>query len=150
MDRGSIGAGGRRGDAAGQSGALPTVDQDQPADVFARRALFPRSRRDRLCRAQGVRSRRRQREGRRGGDLHQRIRGEGGGPTVTAARRTQTPFNPAHSASLRAFTPVFDGLWTRMNALMLGIRSQKLGPRFRRDERNESFFRYYLANCMTY
>src|SRR5262249_45572148 len=27
---------------------------------------------------------------------------------------------PAHSASLRAFTPVFDGLWTRVNALMLG------------------------------
>src|SRR5262249_7509197 len=24
----------------------------------------------------------------------------------------------AHSASLRAFTPVFDGLWTRVNALM--------------------------------
>src|SRR5215510_14408174 len=23
-----------------------------------------------------------------------------------------------HSASLRAFTPVFDGLWTRVNALM--------------------------------
>ena len=56
------------------------------------------------------------------------------------------PFIPAHSASLRAFTPVFDGLWTRMNALMLGIQSQKLGPRFRGDERNESFFRYYLAN----
>src|SRR5262245_26297076 len=31
----------------------------------------------------------------------------------------QTPFIPAHSASLRAFTPVFDGLWTRVNALLL-------------------------------
>src|SRR6516164_1218625 len=98
MDRGSIGAGGRRRDAAGlrarQSGALPTVDQDQPADVFARRSLFPRRRRDRVCRAQGVRSRRGQREGRRGGDLYQRICGEGGGPTVTAACRTA---NSVHS-----------------------------------------------------
>src|SRR6516164_10243282 len=34
------------------------------------------------------------------------------------------PLIPAHSASLRAFTPVFDGLWTRVNALMLGIQSQ--------------------------
>jgi hypothetical protein len=34
------------------------------------------------------------------------------------------PFIPAHSASLRAFTPVFDGRWTRVNALMLGIQSQ--------------------------
>src|SRR5260370_31448516 len=25
-----------------------------------------------------------------------------------------------HSASLRAFTPVFDGIWTRVNALMAG------------------------------
>jgi hypothetical protein len=45
---------------------------------------------------------------------------------------------PAHSASLRAFTPVFDGLWTRVNALMLAIQSphaEGLGPRFRGDER---------------
>src|SRR5262249_61083660 len=28
------------------------------------------------------------------------------------------PLIPAHSASLRAFTPVFDGLWTRVNALI--------------------------------
>ena len=34
---------------------------------------------------------------------------------------------PTHSASLRAFTPVFDGLWTRVNALMLGIQ-EELGP----------------------
>jgi hypothetical protein len=48
------------------------------------------------------------------------------------------PFIPAHSASIRAFTPVFDRLWTRVNALMLGIQSQAfelLGPRFRGDER---------------
>src|SRR5262249_10144870 len=77
MDRGPIGRGGRRRDAVGlrarQRGALPTVGQDQPADLFPRRPLFPRSRRDRLRRAQGVRSRRRQRQDRRGGDLHQRI-----------------------------------------------------------------------------
>src|SRR5262249_38896405 len=36
------------------------------------------------------------------------------------------PLIPAHSASLRAFTPVFDGLWTRVNALMLGIQSPVL------------------------
>ena len=35
---------------------------------------------------------------------------------------TVTPLIPAHSASLRAFTPVFDGLWTRVNALMAGIQ----------------------------
>ena len=44
------------------------------------------------------------------------------------------PLIPAHSASLRAFTPVFDGLWTRVDALMAGIQ-EKLGPRFRGDER---------------
>jgi hypothetical protein len=48
---------------------------------------------------------------------------------------TPLPFIPAHSASLRAFTPVFDGLWTRVNALLLGIQGQRLGPRFRGDER---------------
>ena len=49
---------------------------------------------------------------------------------------TPLPFIPAHSASLRAaFTPVFDGLWTRVNALALGIQGQRLGPRFRGDER---------------
>jgi hypothetical protein len=30
------------------------------------------------------------------------------------------PNPPPHSASTRAFTPVFDGLWTRVNALMQG------------------------------
>src|SRR5262249_6732906 len=33
-----------------------------------------------------------------------------------AARRDRPGFR--HSASSRAFTPVFDGLWTRVNALM--------------------------------
>src|SRR5499427_613793 len=42
---------------------------------------------------------------------------------------TPLPFIPAHSASLRAFTPVFDGLWTRVNALLLGIQGQGLGLR---------------------
>src|SRR5262245_37906499 len=42
------------------------------------------------------------------------------------AVRASLPFIPAHSASLRAFTPVFDGLWTRVNALMLGIQSRML------------------------
>jgi hypothetical protein len=32
------------------------------------------------------------------------------------------PLFPAHSASLRAFTPVFDGLWTRVHALLLSIQ----------------------------
>jgi len=44
---------------------------------------------------------------------------------------------PAHSASLRAFTPVFDGLWTRVNALMLGTHIPEtviMGPRLRGDD----------------
>src|ERR1700758_3475727 len=44
---------------------------------------------------------------------------------------------PAHSASLRAFTPVFDGLWTRVNALILKIHIPEtvvMGPRFRGDD----------------
>src|SRR5262245_60195959 len=32
--------------------------------------------------------------------------------------------SPRYSASLRAFTPVFDGLWTRVNALMAGRGSR--------------------------
>src|SRR5262249_37731411 len=36
------------------------------------------------------------------------------------------------SASLRAFTPVFDGLWTRVNALMLGIQAIRSPPSRRR------------------
>src|SRR5262245_5685751 len=39
---------------------------------------------------------------------------------------------PAHSASSRAFTPVFDGLWMRVNALMLGTHIPEtvvMGPR---------------------
>src|SRR6516225_5692966 len=43
------------------------------------------------------------------------------------AAGASVPLIPAHSASLRAFTPVFDGLWTRVNALMLGIPSRVLG-----------------------
>src|SRR5262249_60690343 len=43
-------------------------------------------------------------------------------------RKRNTPFIPAHSASIRALTPVFDGLWTRVNALMAG--SQSAGSRF--------------------
>src|SRR5262249_32201196 len=56
--------------------------------------------------------------------------------------RGKTPFIPAHSASLRAFTPVFDGLWTRVNALMAGIQCRGLGPRFRGGERKR-VLRYY-------
>ena len=51
---------------------------------------------------------------------------------------TVTPLIPAHSASLRAFTPVFDGLWTRVDALMAGIQgpqSVALGSRCRGAER---------------
>jgi 2-iminobutanoate/2-iminopropanoate deaminase len=43
---------------------------------------------------------------------------------------------PAHGASLRVFTPVFDGLRTRVNTLVLGIHIPELvvmGPRFRGD-----------------
>jgi hypothetical protein len=67
-------------------------------------------------------------------------------------RGVSTPLIPAHSASLRAFTPAFDGLWTRVNALMAGIYDfvsrasearpgtprpdrRLLGPRLRGDER---------------
>src|ERR1700731_341862 len=42
------------------------------------------------------------------------------------------PSSAAHSASLRAFTPVFDGLWTRVNALILGTHIPEtvvMGPR---------------------
>jgi len=61
-------------------------------------------------------------------------------PPAMAARapvkcRDVLPLIPAHSASLRAFTPVFDGLWTRVNALMAGIQGEGLGPRLRGDER---------------
>jgi len=31
------------------------------------------------------------------------------------------PDQRCHSASLRAFTPVFDGLWTRVNALVTSL-----------------------------
>src|SRR5262244_1036671 len=43
---------------------------------------------------------------------------------LTAA--STQPLIPAHSASSRAFTPVFDGLWTRVNALMLGTHNHSL------------------------
>src|SRR2546425_539925 len=44
---------------------------------------------------------------------------------------------PAHSASLRAFTPVFDGLWTRVNALLPGTRGQPL-PSFVSQPKSQS------------
>src|SRR5215467_11249709 len=57
-----------------------------------------------------------------------------GGPrsTLVACGLDSPPFIPAHSASSRAFTPVFDGLWTRVNALMLGTHIPEtvvMGPR---------------------
>src|SRR5262245_42485704 len=45
-------------------------------------------------------------------------------------RRAKPPLIPAHSASLRAFTPVFDGLWTRVNALKAGIQAKDWVPAF--------------------
>src|SRR5262249_3027725 len=91
-------------------------------DLFPRRPLLPRRRRHRLRRAQGVRSRRRQRQDRRGGDLHQRIRGEGGGATLMAARllgrfigpRANPGISSAHSRvsgnpGLKGWVPVFGG-----------------------------------------
>src|SRR5258708_27959944 len=61
-------------------------------------------------------------------------------PIYRVGAEAPLPLIPAHSPSLRAFTPVFDGLWTRVNPLMLGIQSRLLaivilGPRFRGDER---------------
>jgi hypothetical protein len=42
----------------------------------------------------------------------------------------QTPHPDArHSASLRAFTPVFDGLWTRVNALKARVHPLPLRSR---------------------
>src|SRR5262249_617308 len=66
-------------------------------------------------------------------------------PPATGRRRAPRPrprsdpntVVPAHSASLRAFTPVFDGLWTRVNALVLGTYIPEpvgIGPRFRGDD----------------
>jgi hypothetical protein len=48
-------------------------------------------------------------------------------PIAVLAKRIEGSFGvvPAHSASLRAFTPVFDGLWTRVNALMLGTHDHR-------------------------
>src|SRR5262249_47809725 len=67
-------------------------------------------------------------------------RGGGGGGV-----RVRTPDSygvaPAHSASSRVFTPVFDGLWTRVNALMLGTHNHRLwnmGPRLRGDDRGNA------------
>src|SRR5216683_2139135 len=51
-------------------------------------------------------------------------------PIYRVGAEAPLPLIPAHSASSRAFTPVFDGLWTRVNALMLGIQ-EELGPRLR-------------------
>src|SRR5262249_3352696 len=45
--------------------------------------------------------------------------GHGSLPRLSSGCAHHTPFVIAgHSASLRAFTPVFNGLWTRVNALM--------------------------------
>ena len=71
----------RQGDAGGirarRQGDLPPVDQDQYAGLFARRPLHPRSRRDRLQGAQGVRSERARRDDRPGEDLHGQVRRQG-------------------------------------------------------------------------
>jgi NitT/TauT family transport system substrate-binding protein len=58
---------------AGQPGHLCAVDRQEPADVSPRRAVRARGRRDRLRRAQGLRSGRRQRKDRSLRHLHQRI-----------------------------------------------------------------------------
>src|SRR5438128_2649294 len=42
-----------------------------------------------------------------------------------AQQRNPLPATLCHSASLRAFTPVFDGLWTRVNALEAGRRTAR-------------------------
>jgi hypothetical protein len=41
-------------------------------------------------------------------------------PLPAIARVLLATLSPPERASLRAFTPVFDGLWTRVNALMAG------------------------------
>jgi len=38
---------------------------------------------------------------------------------------------PGHSASIRAFTPVFDGLWTRVNALFVPVNYVLLAAELR-------------------
>jgi len=48
-------------------------------------------------------------------------------PSPASPLRGSAP-SPRHSASLRAFTPVFDGLWTRVNALKAG-RGKARGTR---------------------
>jgi hypothetical protein len=56
---------------------------------------------------------------------------------VWLVRRGLLPVVPAHSASLRAFTLVFDGLWTRVNALMPETHIPEavvMGSRFRGDD----------------
>src|SRR5712692_2378486 len=58
-------------------------------------------------------------------------------PIYRVGAEAPLPLIPAHSASLRAFTPVFDGLWTRVNPLMLGTHIPEavvMGPRFRGDD----------------
>ena len=56
---------------------------------------------------------------------------------VWLVRRGLLPVVPAHSASLRALTPVFDGLWTLVNALMLGTHIPEavvMGPAYAGDD----------------
>src|SRR5262245_21760382 len=42
--------------------------------------------------------------------------------------QSKTPLIPAHRASLRAFTPVFDGLWTPQMRLCWKSRAEGPGP----------------------
>ena len=51
-------------------------------------------------------------------------------PAAILAKRSQVAKAqlPRHSASLRAFAPIFDGLWTRVYALkarLLGMREER-------------------------
>src|SRR5262249_34952958 len=40
---------------------------------------------------------------------------------ASTSSHPRIPLRPRHSASLRAFAPIFDGLWTRVNALRAGL-----------------------------
>ncbi len=96
--------------------------------IFSRDGRFSREAAETAYRrAQGVRSRRRQRQDRRGGDLHQRIRREGAGATVMAGRRT-SKLPPVISA------PAFAGVNSSGNT------------RAREGPAEERGFKYYPAN----
>src|SRR5262249_36588251 len=58
---------------------------------------------------------------------------------MTPAKRAEIREPCRHSASLRAFTPVFDGLWTRVNALTARRRRTRVNaltahPRYAHQE----------------